>query len=706
MGKVDFNIDIFFLKNGGRKLKISDKERIKLESMQIKGIRWMILSNIDTDAIESRLCQITGQGTVNDINKFVYCQSRETLIKLIEQSPEITGDNIASAYEKYRYGLKPGFVLFWAKNCGHEEISQNILEDNLKEYLSSITYSESSKYKNLTCRAIDTFAGIYEISVSYLQRFNYIDANGEFTSIYMMKEGFIWVGIDKNFIAINNMPEVLMKSLKNFFSHLYKADITNIKITNNLLKKVFSEDNAKRITRHSSNPPENQLEKVTFADSKLSEKMSFIPEGYEKYEVTNTQYIEEIDDGITGTLGVNCNKGKMYLSKSLTSTQFREWSIRRIGNIIDYFQTETDITLESVSAKNMFTSSAWDGIKQTAIPILNDLVYAILNCKKNKIDNYPLSFDVSRIYTELSKCFIGKIAFVCDNCNEKAIPCCNECGRSIFTITKRSPIKVICSHCGENQQNTFSFTCESGHINTFNEIDNVLELVSTDEFSSLLFNTIQIYYPDTTFLPNEYLIISSSGIDLCDSPDYEKLKPSDIIDFQPICNRSLVQTPENLISIFETIKEKCLYPTKEMCATCKNKTCTTVRDIGCLLKLFENFEGYIPQPHQGHEFGDVSMLLSLHGRNYTFTGIAKSSNGKITKASKVGREIIQQSIDVFNDERAEIIGIIYPELLDDQLKYLLFNEAKLRNKRIVILDQEFMLKLLDKYIEDNGITNL
>lgn len=156
-------------------------------------------------------------------------------------------------------------------------------------------YDNDGKYKNLEYCSTVKFGDIYEISLSYLQRFNYINADGEFTFIYMMKECFVWVGINKNFIAMNNIPEVLMNSLKKFFSRLYSADITNIKITNKLLEKVFSSDNAKRVTKHNSNPPENQLEKITVADSRLSEKLSCIPAGYEDYDVTNTQYIEEID---------------------------------------------------------------------------------------------------------------------------------------------------------------------------------------------------------------------------------------------------------------------------------------------------------------------------------------------------------------------------------------------------------------------------
>lgn len=242
-------------------MTIPEEQKIKLESMQIKGIRWMIWNNIEKELIESRLLQIKGQSTTSDLTKLVNSQSRATLIQLIERSPEITVSIIDSAYEKYRYGLKPGFTLFWAKRKSIKTVPQQELANKIQEYLSTLHYDNDGKYKNLEYCSTVKFGDIYEISLSYLQRFNYINADGEFTFIYMMKECFVWVGINKNFIAMNNIPEVLMNSLKKFFSRLYSADITNIKITNKLLEKVFSSDNAKRVTKHNSNPPENQLEK-------------------------------------------------------------------------------------------------------------------------------------------------------------------------------------------------------------------------------------------------------------------------------------------------------------------------------------------------------------------------------------------------------------------------------------------------------------
>lgn len=55
------------------------------------------------------------------------------------------------------------------------------------------------------------------------------------------------------------------------------------------------------------------------------------------------------------------------------------------------------------------------------------------------------------------------------------------------------------------------------------------------------------------------------------------------------------------------------------------------------------------------------------------------------------------------DNRAEIVGVIYPDMIDDQLKYLLFHEAKVHNKKLVILDKEFMIQLLDKYLTDKNL---
>ena len=83
-------------------MAISKMQKIKLESMQIKGIRAMIWQNIKKEEIESRLLQIKNQSHTNDIHKLVNSQSRSVLIELIEKSFEITSE-IIETNSKFLY---------------------------------------------------------------------------------------------------------------------------------------------------------------------------------------------------------------------------------------------------------------------------------------------------------------------------------------------------------------------------------------------------------------------------------------------------------------------------------------------------------------------------------------------------------------------------------------------------------------------------
>ena len=144
-------------------MTIPEEQKIKLESMQIKGIRAMIWQNIEKENIESRLLQIRKQNYTNDLQKFMNSQSRAVLIELIEMSPEIYPQTIDDAYDKYRYGLKPGFTLFWAKQINNNSFDKDSLETRIKEFISTQEYGEDAKYKNLSFVSIIEFSGTYEI---------------------------------------------------------------------------------------------------------------------------------------------------------------------------------------------------------------------------------------------------------------------------------------------------------------------------------------------------------------------------------------------------------------------------------------------------------------------------------------------------------------------------------------------------------------
>ena len=129
--------------------------------MQIKGIRCLIRENIDGESLELRLLQITGQSSIRDIGNCLNSLSRNVLIRVVEQSPEITDLMIDSAYERYRYGLKPGFILFWAKRYSNVNLSKDELEERIKEHIKRVHYLENAKYKGLEFVSIISFDDIW-----------------------------------------------------------------------------------------------------------------------------------------------------------------------------------------------------------------------------------------------------------------------------------------------------------------------------------------------------------------------------------------------------------------------------------------------------------------------------------------------------------------------------------------------------------------
>lgn len=676
-------------------MALLEEQKNKLMSMQIKGIIAMIKATISTDTLESRLLRITLQQSTSDVNKLLESQNRATLIQLIELSSEITTDIIDETYNKYKYGLKPGFTLYWFNHSCRKQISAEELGKIIKEYIHSLTYEYDDKYKKLDFVSSDCFEGTFELNMTFLQRFNYIDENARFTHIYMMKDCFIWVNFDRHFIAINNLPDILSAQIIALFRECFHATISNIVITNRLLKSVFSDQEAKKITKHNSNPSSNQLEKITIADKRLNEKQQYIPTGYDNYDTTNTQYSEQIDDNTFGMLGINCYKGKLSMSKSLSAIQFREWSLRRIDQIIEYYQDISDVSLESITGINMFSNDTWKSMNNDKRIVLNEIAYALIKCKTSNLSSIALKSDILKIRQMFRVEFIDSVRLICNECDNSCVASCPNCYASTFSITKVSPETMICNNCGRTFEKNFTLCCENGHKNTINNLSDIVELIPTVSFLEKIKSTICRYRNDIQFNQGEFFTIFNGNVHLSSNCSYAKVSAVEIEQFKPIVEHTVISDTTILESKLKSLQEKCKSPTIEKCLKCKQGNSD---HSNCILRLFAIFDGYTPQPHQGHEFGDISMLISYKGESISFVGIAKSGYTKITKSSSKSREMIQQTIDFLNDNRADIIGIIYPHLLDDQLKNLLYTEAILRNKKIVILDHDFMIKLIDYYL--------
>ena len=667
---------------------------VALDLMRLEGICKMLLESLEADELETKFLAVTGQQKVENIKNSLLKLTKAELRQIVELSPAITESVIKKYYNEYRYGRKPGFVLFWASSFIGKSINEEQLKNDLQRVLSGKTYKEDAKFKDLKCVAATSWeeseSTVFEIGLSYLKKYSFITADNNFDYIHELTDCFAWINAEKGFVALYNMPPSIEGIIKQAVFHLYGVKMLGLSLNRSVLDTIFDPDNRKKmsLTHYSSDSEKPQ--KATFSDPDLSSKQESILADYDGYDIASSLYSEGIDDDTTAILGINSHRGKLYINRNLTTTQFRQWSVRRINTIIDYFtDVFTDEGIDKIDHIQLFNGATWGRLRTSARDMLNNLAKCILICKQKGLTSYPISIESSNMFwtfkNRIDYCFLLN----CDNCNETVIPSCPNCSKSIFALTKNG---IICQSCGET---VHSFRCECGHINTTSSVEDCLSVTLKDEFASSIVQELQTVVPSISLAENEFLAIHNGYLHIMCSDGYKRLLPKDIQTFEPLyaftLNQSII---DNANSVLSHLKEKCnRHPTNEMCQSCKYKTPSTPSDLKCLQQLFCVFNDFTPKPHQGQEYGDISISVMYEGRKCNLQGIMKSQTSKITRSSTVGREITDQVIKGLVDNRTDIISVIVPALLDDQLIETLLTLARRFNKKLLFLDSDFMYRL-------------
>ena len=603
---------------------------------------------------------------------------RYQLIKIIEQITKITSQDIENSYEQFRYGLKPGFTIFNFSKSNIDILNVEIVTLEINSMLDKISYLEDAKFKNLKLKNIQEIKdNTYEVSFVYLSKYTYISEEDEPNYIYELKDCFVWLNLDNNFIAIKNCPNDIQNKLLMCFSKILNVSLYNIKITKKLIAEVFN-GKIKKGTFTKPDANEDEVAKITISDNELYKKKIYTDD-VSSYDMSNTFLNEQLDDETNSTLGINCTAGKVYLTRNVNATQFRTWSINSINKITNYLNDiqnckESDI----FESRNILANTKYS---KEAKKIIENICYNIfLHLNTGEI-SFLIKNNVVKINQLLKNKFYNSFFGTCDTCNEETQIYCNSCNKSNFKLIKD---EIFCLECGENVS---MLLCDEGHVLNLSSIEKIVKLIPTNEFideiNNLLFTNFGIKLDGAFTIDGNYLNIHkyTTGQLL----DYSK-----ILDFKEICQISLSNLEEYLC-LYQKIKEKC-----KKCSNSSCTNCITTNDL-CIMKLFVGFGDYRPTPHQGQEFGDVNFEVTYEdGKKYNFVGIAKSktSTGILNLSSKESREMIQQIITMSRDKRVDIIGAICPAKFHDQLKQELRYIASITKTKIVILDDIFMCKLL------------
>lgn len=674
---------------------MKNESKTALELMRLEGICKLIMDNVEEESLVNRYLRITEKGKVDDLQKAIRQCTKSQLIKIVDVSSEISDELILQYFDNYRYGMKPGFVLNWANGFVGRTLTKESIKTKLQSELSTYTYSEGCTFKDLKCSDVEMWVEkgipIFEIGLNYLKKHNYIDENEKFNHVYEMVDCFVWVCSEKGFVAIYNMPPFIEKLLKKAFYSIYEIKIVGISLDKKILDTIFDPSRRKKVslTQLKDNPEMPQ--KATFSDSNFGEKESgILKEFSDGYGLTSCLYDEEIKGDIV-TMGVNNNKGKLYINKNVTAEQFREWSVGTIIEIINYYSNIlSDDGVDKFSTLNLFSSGEWQKLSIAKKNMLKLLMIAMVKMTTSGIDSIPVDISPTSFYKNFKQDAQYVLYGNCNACNDDVIPKCSNCGSYSLTIVGDS---LVCQDCAAEQRYC---TCECGNNIFFDTIDNIMAVnVSGNLIEKIKAEIIAIDSGIGINAKDSY-IIQNGHLKRIKKDDYNVILPHMINEFKPLYELSVTESmyDEYRQAILD-FNEKCDNSSKDNCNKCKYNHDLDVNK--CILKLFTIFKDYTPQPHQGHEFGDINLSVSVGSNTYTLQGILKSDHQKITRSSAHGKEILSQSISGFVDNRVNLLAIIAPTIFDPQLTENIKILAKLMKKQVVFLDDDFIFRVYTMY---------
>lgn len=664
-------------------MKLTKQSKTKLDLIRLEGLCKLILNKYDEDDVISKISNVT-KSTPKD-SKAIYKLSRTQLKKIIELS-NITNEDIDKCYEEYRYGLKPGFSIFSFRS--NKKISINKVCTMLQEKLKEISCSEEEQpaIKNIRYNNSENFKdeNLTEYSFYYLKKHSYINESEEPTYIYELKETFVWISTEYNFVAIKNCDEKVVKKLSSVISEIYGTNLYPIILTKDLVKKIFG-DRRKKVSGVNPNANEREAEKITISDSKLDEKEE-LKKQLESY-ATTSETLEITVDDVINTLGINNSKGKIHLSKNMTATSFRKWSITTIREIIKQI-TNNETEFEVFKAKNIMNNNRWVNYTAEQKRVIEEIIYKITCFLKNK--KYNPIIQTKLDYSKISKIFLNKIFVECKECND--MYCVPKCSCGSYDVRMTINQTIICSNCGNTLNN---LECEEGHKVNINNFDNINVFLIPN--SQLYIDIISFLYEEFEMQFDGVFYVINGNLQILNKSNGCLIKVEDIKEFEEVSRIVIDKTEkEKLYKKLKRINEKCTTSTKENCNNCDNTKM-------CILKLFTTFEGYRPGPHHGHEFGDINFKVTYKNEKIEFVGIAKS-NCNLTRSCKEAREMLQQILVASQDkQRIGIIGAICPAKFDEQLEKDIEYLAKCTQSKIVILDDIFMEKQLKNYNTINSM---
>ncbi|MBG9565627.1 hypothetical protein [Brevibacillus agri] len=700
---------------------MSEKHADKLLHVQNGVIRHLLYSKVDEKELINRYRVVTKSEVKKKIQDALMRLDKQKLVDIVALSPEITEDDIETCFEDNRYSRRPNFRLFMLRPHDPQMNSSRFIANNkddsavrkMNELLKQIQYPNDTVSGLLAIDQTIVNPETLEIAFKYQERYNFINPESEQSDfIYELKFGFLWINFDQRFVSISIPTESLVGIISKTVERAFDCFVSQVNITKKTVESVFSKEAMKRTTLSNPNPLSGKPDKVIIADSKLGDKVDQLKE-FEEYDSPSSVYQEAIDeDGdFFSTLGINCDKGKIYLTRQLKASEMRRWGIWRIGQIIGHINSiqengEIDEKFRSLGLEEDPDLTAFTTTNDEKKVIL-EVTKAIVTCKVKKVDSFKLiDLNTDKIVRALKKHTLTRFYPYCEKCDHYSDIACVHCGNVDLleiSVKRGQAPRVICSFC-HNDLPQDKVRCLMDHkvrIDTW--YDGVL-VNPKSTLIGLVEKIINKYFPDVGFTPEEEYFYLQNNIVHYSSKVASKVmyRVRELEQFKSVWDRTITQKRrEELGEVLKLLKEKCSKHSVDACQACQHE-----KSVRCIMKPFVTFTDHTLHPHHGQEFGDISFTIKMLGMDdAVFVGIAKSYEKKpITPTHKKAYEMLQQFVYKCKDTTAHVLGIVIAGELEQGFVATLQDLARRYGKKVVMWTYEELLLAVDYAIKKYGLT--
>ncbi len=390
--------------------------------------------------------------------------------ELVEEADRIltiTEEDITSLYESFRYGQRVSFYLYL--------LPPDLMAIDIDRYqriIDSLLPGPDSKSDDgdrgagtlapnqVTILDQEQLDAVQEIRFRYQTLFHYLDVNEQPQTVLETRYGFLWFEPNLGHLIILSHDEQINQRLLRALAICLGAIPRSVRLPRDVMDSHFSIEQARRLSHYD---PQTKIRHSISGAGLWTAMQQEILARDQQYLRPGALYEEAMGDNLTSGLGVNPDKGKIYLTRTLTTSVLRLWGLQRLPALLEDIRALQPVqpgilvsTVECVNRTNL-TAEGKAG--------LLSIIEGLLSAHRSSSLEAPLSACALELLKQLGeKHFTCGASTTCGECDERADSCPN-C-RSIKMIVDGAAAR--CNSCSTNlcTMEGGQLSCLAGHITT------------------------------------------------------------------------------------------------------------------------------------------------------------------------------------------------------------------------------------------------